>query len=286
MSIDDEKSIWDHIDELAKRLRRIIFSVAASTILVLSIPGDFASIFRLDFSNYKPMISIIIESIKETLLPEGVSLIALNWLDTFTIFVIVGLVIGILVSLPVIAYEIYQFISPALYPHEREALFKFVGAFSALFIVGVVYAYFLLLPITFNVLLRFVYQTGAVPLFSILDFFNIIAVGLIGSGLFYTLPLVIYITVKMGIIDVQTLRGNRRKVFVGLAVVTAILTPDPSPFSMMLMTLPFYLIYELTIQIVSRIKRKEHDQYTIEKGRKASRKLLEGKPKPIPPKPA
>lgn len=286
MSIDDEKSIWDHIDELAKRLRRIIFSVAASTILILSIPGDFASIFRLDFSNYKPMISILIESIKETLLPEGVSLIALNWLDTFTIFVIVGLVIGILVSLPVIAYEIYQFIIPALYPHEREALFKFVGAFSALFIVGVVYAYFLLLPITFNVLLRFVYQTGAVPLFSILDFFNIVAVGLVGSGLFYTLPLVIYITVKMGIIDVQTLRENRRKVLVGLLVVTAILTPDPSPFSMMLMTVPFYLIYELTIQIVSRIKGKERHQYTIERGIKASRKLVEGTPKPIPPKPA
>lgn len=270
MSIDDEKPIWDHIDELAKRLRKIIFSVAASTILVLSIPGDFASIFRLDFSNYKPMISVIIESIKETLLPKGVNLIALNWLDTFTIFVIVGLVIGIFISLPVIAYEIYQFISPALYPHEREALFKFVVVFSALFIVGVVYAYFLLLPITFNVLLRFVYQTGAVPLFSILDFFNIVAVGLVGSGLFYTLPLVIYITVKMGIIDVQTLRENRRKVLLGLLVVTAILTPDPSPFSMMLMTVPFYLIYELTIQIVSRIKGKERHQYTIERGIKAS----------------
>lgn len=274
MSSVDELSIWDHLDELARRLRRIIFSIVISTIVIASIPSDLTQIPRFDFTNYRPMISGIIEAIEKNLLPEGVDLIALNWLDTFTVFIVVGVVIGTLASLPVIAYEVHQFISPALYPHEKGTVLRFVAAFSALFSIGAIYAYFILLPTTFNVLMRFVYQTGVTPLFSILDFFNLIALGLIGSGLFYTLPLVVFILVKIDLLDVQTLRESRRKMFVGLMIVTAILTPDPTPVSMILMVVPFYLLYELTIQIVSRVKRKEISDEIIERGLEASRRLL------------
>ena len=165
MSDDKELPIWDHLDELARRLRRILVSVAVATIVMASLPADLARIAKLDFSNYRPMISIVMEVIQDTLLPEGVNLIAFTWLDTFYIYVIVSIALGTLISLPVIAYEIYQFVSPAMFSQERRYVFSFVTVFSILFLVGAIYAYFILLPITFKILLRFVNQTRIAPFF-------------------------------------------------------------------------------------------------------------------------
>jgi len=275
MSDDEELPIWDHLDELARRLRRILASVAVATIAIASLPADLSRIAKLDFSNYRPMISAVMEAIQSALLPEGVDLIAFTWLDTFYIYVIVAVALGTLISLPVIAYEIYQFANPAMFSHERRSAFSFVAAFSTLFSMGAVYAYFILLPTTFKILLRFVNQTRIAPFFSVRDFFNIVAFGLLGTGLFYTFPLLIFILVKIDLVDIQTLRENRKQIFVGLLIVTAILTPDPTPLSMLLMVVPFYLLYELTIQVVSRIKRGEKPQDEIEMGVEASKRLLE-----------
>jgi len=275
MSDDDELPIWDHLDELARRLRRILASIAVATIAIASLPADLSRIAKLDFSNYRPMISAVMEAIQNTLLPEGVDLIAFTWLDTFYIYVIVAVALGTLISLPVIAYEIYQFANPAMFSHERRSAFSFVAAFSILFSMGAFYAYFILLPTTFKILLRFVNQTRIAPFFSVRDFFNIVAFGLLGTGLFYTFPLLIFILVKIDLVDIQTLRENKKQIFVGLLIVTAILTPDPTPLSMLLMVIPFYLLYELTIQIVSRIKRGEKPRDEIEMGVEASKRLLE-----------
>lgn len=274
MSDDKELPIWDHLDELARRLRRILVSVAVATIVMASLPADLARIAKLDFSNYRPMISIVMEVIQDTLLPEGVNLIAFTWLDTFYIYVIVAIALGTLISLPVIAYEIYQFVSPAMFSQERRYVFSFVTVFSILFLVGAIYAYFILLPITFKILLRFVNQTRIAPFFSVRDFFNIVAFGLLGSGLFYTFPLLIFLLVKIDLVDAQTLRENRKQIFVGLLIVTAVITPDPTPFSMLLMVVPFYILYELTIQVVSRVKRDEKIGDEIEVGVEASKRIL------------
>ncbi len=282
MSEGDEQPIWDHLDELAKRLRRILLSVAVATIVLASLPSDLGRIAKLDFSNYRPMISAVIELIQNRLLPDEVNLIAFTWLDTFYIYIIVAVALGTLVSLPVIAYEIYQFVSPALFPSERKSVFGFVAVFTILFALGAVYAYLILLPTTFRVLLRFVYQTRIAPLFSVRDFFNIVAFGLLGSGLFYTFPLMIFVLVKFDLMDIQTLRSNRKQIFVGLLIVTAILTPDPTPLSMILMVIPFYLLYELTIQIVGRMKIRGKREDEIERGVRLSRELLKKADSPIP----
>ena len=281
MSEGDEQPIWDHLDELARRLRRILFSVAVATIVLASLPADLGRLVKLDFSNYRPMISAVMEAMQNTLLPEGVDLIAFTWLDTFYIYVIVAVALGTLVSLPVIAYEIYQFVSPAMFSHERKSVSSFVAAFSILFSIGAIYSYFIILPTTFKILLRFVNQTRIAPFFSVRDFFNIVAFGLLGSGLFYTFPLLIFILVKIDLIDIQTLRENRKQIFVGLLIVTAILTPDPTPLSMLLMAIPFYLLYELTLQIVSRMKRGEKREDVIERGIRASKELLKRTDRPV-----
>jgi sec-independent protein translocase protein TatC len=205
-----------------------------------------------------------------------VTLIAFNWLDTFYIYFLIAMVVGVIITLPYLAYELYQFIKPAMYSHERRSVYSFIFAVTILFVTGAVYAWFILLPTTFTVLSKFVYQSRVLPFFSVKGFFDMVAFGLFGSGLFYTFPVIIWMLVKADLLEVQTLKDNRKQLFATLLIVTAILTPDPTPFSMLLMSIPFYLLYELTVQILSRVK-KERDpyDYILERGVNASRELLE-----------
>jgi sec-independent protein translocase protein TatC len=100
-----------------------------------------------------------------------------------------------------------------------------------------------------------------------------VAFGVLGSGVFYTFPLVIWMLVGAGLISVDTLKENRKQLFLGLIIVTAVLTPDPTPFSMLLMSIPFYILYEITIQVLSRTKKGREDP-SVQLGIQASRDLL------------
>ena len=274
MTVDEEQSVWDHLEELSKRLRRVVIVIVLATALIISMPSNPAELLRLNLSGYRPLISLVLEFIQGSLLPEGVNLIAFNWLDTFYIYFMVAFVLGILVTMPYMAYELYQFIAPALYPSERRRMYAFIIVVTGLFTVGTLYAWFILLPTTFTVLYNFVYQSNVLPFFSIKDFYNMVSFGLLGSGIFYTFPVVIYFLVAADLVMVQTLKDNRKQLFLALLLITAIFTPDPTPFSMLLMSIPFYILYEITIQVLSRVK-KEPEDTSVEIGIQASRDLLE-----------
>ena len=273
MAEGEEQSIWDHLEELAQRLRRALFAIVVATLLIVILPSDLGGILRLDFSNYRPLLSAVIEYIQVSLLPKSAQLLAVNWLDVFYIYILMAIVLGMIVTMPYTAYELFKFIAPALYPHERRSMSKFVFVATILFSIGALYAWFALLPTTFKVLYGFAFQSNILPLFSVKDFFNMVAFGILGSGIFYTFPLVIWMLVRAGLIGVDTLKENRKQLFLVLLVVTAVLTPDPTPFSMLLMTIPFYILYEITIQVLSRVKKEKKDP-AIDIGLQASRDLL------------
>lgn len=273
MSKDEELSIWDHVQELSSRLRRIVVALVITMMIVMSLPADLEKIVKLDFSDYTLLVSKIIGLLQDALLPEGVTLIAFNWLDSFYIYVMISFTVSFIICLPYVATQVYAFLAPAIYENEKKRLFVFVSMFVLLFLLGVTYAYFILIPVTFRVLYQFVYQTRVMPFYSVKDFFNIISFGLFGSGLFYTFPLVIYTLVVIDLIMVDDLRRMRKHIFLGLAIVTAILTPDPTPVSMLLMTIPFYILYELTIIVLSRLMKNRPDR-TIEAGLRASLEFL------------
>ena len=273
MSHDQEQSIWDHLEEFATRLRRALTALAIVTFVIMSAPSDPAQILKLNFSGYRPIISSILEIIQESLLPGGVDLIAFNWLDPFYIYFLVAIIIAFLVTLPYLSWELYKFIIPALYEHERKGIFTFVIVVVLLFGVGAAYAWFLLLPTTFNVLYNFVSQSRVLPFFSVKDFYNMVAFGLMGSGIFYTFPVIIWLLVKADLLEVESLKNNRKGIFVGLLVFTAIFTPDPTPFTMLLMSVPFYILYEITIQILQRTT-PDPEKKAIQAGLRASERFL------------
>jgi sec-independent protein translocase protein TatC len=156
MSEDIELSLWEHFEDLSSRLRRIVVVVLVVMMVVMSLPSDLTMIYRLEFTDYQPLISSLIEIIQQALLPEGVTLIAFNWLDSFYIYFIISFVISFVISLPYIAAQLYGFVAPAIYEEEKRSLFTFVFVFIFLFILGVAYAYYVIVPATFTILYRFV----------------------------------------------------------------------------------------------------------------------------------
>jgi sec-independent protein translocase protein TatC len=269
MSEDLEFTVWDHLEELVSKLRRIVFVLFFTMMIVMSLPADFSRIINLNFEDYTPIVSIIIEIIQDTLLPEGVMLIAFNWLDSFYIYVIISFTLSFLICLPYVATQIYSFIAPAMYENEKKGVITFVFVFILLFLFGSLYAYYIIVPAMLTILYRFVNQARVMPFYSVRDFFDLITFGLFGTGLLYTFPLVIYLFVKVDLLLVDTLRKIRKELFVGLVIVTSILTPDPTPVSMLLMTIPFYILYELTIIALSYIMRDKPDKVIV-KGLQAS----------------
>ena len=120
MSDDLALTIWEHFEELSSRFRRIVVILIIVMMIVMSVPSDLSKFLSLDFSDNQPLISSLVETIQITQLPEGVTLIALNWLDSFYIYILLSFIISFIICLPYIAVQLYGFISPAMYKKERK----------------------------------------------------------------------------------------------------------------------------------------------------------------------
>lgn len=274
-----ESDVWVHFEELMSRLRKIVYVLVFSIVIVMSLPADLSKLTRLDFNEYKLLVTVLMEYIQDTMLPDGVTLIAFNWLDSFYIYMSLSFAISFVVTLPYLAYQVYGFIAPAIYEKEKRSIFTFVIVFMGLFLFGASYSYYVIVPTTFSVLYKFVYQTRVMPLYAVKDFFDVITFGLLGSGLLYTFPIVIYFLVQLDLILVEELKSMRSHLFVGLSILTAVLTPDPTPVSMILMTIPFYILFEITLIVLSITMRNKPDR-TLEDGLRAADELLARKNPP------
>ncbi len=235
-------TMWEHLNELANRLKVIVIALLlASSISFL--PADPKG-FLDPINHYQPIISLIMLKIKRDFLPSGATLIASGLVDTIFVYMYLTILIGIVLAAPIIAYELYAYIRPALYPHERKYLVTFTGSFIGLFILGLLIAYFLIIPITFKILIWFITSGGAVPFIGIRDFYYWILTILLASGLFYTVPVLIVLLVQFGIIPAKFVSGKRKMIYVALLIILTIITPDPTPITATIIMIPFIIIFE------------------------------------------
>ena len=166
------------------------------------------------------------------------------------------LLIGIVLASPIIAYEIYAYVRPALYPNERKYILRFMGCFVGLFILGLAMAYLAIIPITFQILVWFITNGGAVPFISIKDFYNWIFTLLLASGIFYTIPVFIVLLVQFGIISAKVLSGKTKAaIYLGLGMIIWTFGPDPTPITATIIMLPFAAIFEVAAYTARRIEK-------------------------------
>jgi Twin arginine targeting (Tat) protein translocase TatC len=234
-----EMTFLDHLEEFRWRLIYSIIGVVVGTILCW--------IF-IDFL----MDGVLLLPAKKT----GLALQNLRPFGQIMIYMQVAIAGGIIISIPNLFYQIWAFVSPALRKKERDYVISVVAFSTICFLIGIVFAYFVMLPMTF----QFAAQFGTTTIknqFDIDEYFSIIFSVLLGSGLVFELPMISFFLSKIGILKPQYMRKFRRHAIVVIFVASAFLTPGTDPVSQIILAVPLVLLYEISI-FISKISQKKN----------------------------
>ncbi len=225
--------LMDHLGELRRRLTIVIVSVVITAVIIY-----FAT---------PTLIDIMMDPIRRVM-PSDADLMIFTTLGGFTIRFKVAVFFGVIVCTPIIIWEAMGFFLPALKPKERKWVVPTVGAMVALFFFGMVFSYFIIQPAAFGWLLD---QTAefATIMPDAEDFLNIFMLLELGFGIAFQLPLVIFYLSILHLVPYKSFREQWRYVYVGLLILSATVTPDASPVTMVLMFAALISLYEVALAI-------------------------------------
>lgn len=246
-------SFWEHLIEFISRLRISILSVLVAGVGIGFFPARPEEILR-NPGLYTPLLSVILGRIRTDLLPKEVVLIAGGIADTAYVYLLTSFLLGLLFASPIVAYEIYAFLRPALYEHERRFAATFMLSFLGLLFSGAIFSYLVVTPTTIRVMVWFIQTTPAQPLITLLDFVNTVIVTVAFVAIMFTFPVFFSVLAKAGFVDHTALETNRRNIYVGFIIASIILTADPTPVTDIILLAPFAILLEATIVVAKRIK--------------------------------
>jgi sec-independent protein translocase protein TatC len=182
---------------------------------------------------------------QKDLLPEGVKIVTLDPLNVFLSLVFISILLAFLISFPFFLYKLIKYLNPALYPKEKKTIFKILIPTTFLFIAGCIFSYFLIIPITFKLLYAFAITIGAEPFFKITDFISLVLGLMVVVGIIFLLPIFMVLLSHFGIVNEGFWRKNWRYAVFSFLVFSAIITPDGTGITMMLLSLPMTALYLL-----------------------------------------
>ena len=221
-----------HIADLRKRL--VISSI---TVVIM---------FFACFSFYEPILEWMMAPVKHAL-PAGTSMIAVEIQETFFTAMKVAFFGGFIISLPVIFWQLWLFLAPGLYDHEKKLVVPFVFFATLMFLLGASFAYYIVVPIGFDFLIAFGNSVVSV-LPSIGKYVGFFTKLMIGFGIAFELPVITFFLAKIGIVNDQMLKDFFRYAVVLIFIVAAVLTP-PDVISQVLMAAPLLILYGVSIYI-------------------------------------
>jgi len=254
MTNDVATPLIEHLTELASRLKIILYSLLVTTSIFMVIPANLSSL-KQPLAFYNPLIALVLKQITNDVLPSQVQLIAGEFTAPLEIYLIASLLMGIVTSSPIIAYEIYQYVNPALYDEERKAVYPFVIAFTALFITGSLFGYKILAPFMLWAMIPFFTLTGAAPIIHVMDFYNLVFITVLVSGFSFTMPVFFLLLVKFGIIKTSYVTTRRKYIYAALYIVCAVVTPDGGPIADIALFLPMLILLEVAVYFGKRMER-------------------------------
>jgi sec-independent protein translocase protein TatC len=234
-------TVVEHLSELRSRIMVSLIS--------------FVAVSTAAFFFYEPLLRLLTEPLCEVprrlLGPAGCQLNVLGLTEGFQFRLKLTALAGIALTSPVWIYEIYAFIVPALTPKEKRYSIPFVLSSVTLFAIGSVFAY-LTLPKGVEFLIRLGGE-GLNPFFTAEKYLNFVGLVLLAFGVTFQLPLVLIFLGLVGAISVEQLRRNRKVALVAIFALAAIVTPSQDPYTMSILAIPLYGLYEVTILVLGRV---------------------------------
>jgi sec-independent protein translocase protein TatC len=265
-SLEAEMSFFDHIDILRKHLLRAL-AVVTLFVCVAFYFTDFIwqSIIMApkspSFWTYRMGCKLVemFPSIGNDFCITKIDAKIINneMSGQFTLQMNSCIMAGLILGVPYILFEVWLFIKPALLEAERKSASGFVLFASLLFLVGISFGYYLIAPFSINFLINFTVDRSIENMFTIDSYLSTLLTLTLGSGIIFQLPVVIYILSKLGVMTPQFMRKSRRYAAVLILIVAAVVTPTADPYTMMIVALPLFLLYELSIMISASIQKKK-----------------------------
>ncbi|MBN1119863.1 MAG: twin-arginine translocase subunit TatC [Anaerolineae bacterium] len=238
-------SSMSHLHELRGRIVKIFISVVVGTVIAALITNQLIVLLTNPIGGMNKLIAISVT-------------------ESFGVFFRVSLVAGLILASPFIIAQIWIFIGTGLYENERRAFYLYVPFAALLFILGVAFAYFVMLPVAIPFLVGFM-GFRATPTLD--NYIKFVTTALLAVGASFELPMVIYILARTGIVDSRMLIKGWRYAIVGIAVLAAVVTPTPDPVNMGIVAAPLFGLYLLSIVLAffaQRRRKKQEDNKEIQ----------------------
>lgn len=263
-SIEAEMSFFDHLDVLRGHLIRASIAILTFTILAFTFYDFiFTKIImgpgRTDFWTYRIMCAA---TEKFNLGPDFcVQKLNFNIINTelggqFTLQLNSSLMIGIVLGIPYLLFELWRFVKPALHENERKSATGFVFWASLLFLIGLLFGYYIIAPLSINFLSNYEVSSIINNQITIDSYFSVVATLTIGAAITFELPVIIFILSKLGVMTPEFMRSSRRYATVIILIIAAVVTPTPDLITMLTVSFPLFLLYEISIYISARVAAK------------------------------
>lgn len=260
---EKEMSFLDHLEELRWHIIRsmaaiVIFTIGAFWFVKWIFDNIILYPAKKDFPFWRWLCALGNWSGKADLCIDDIPLQIQSRFMTgqFTITIVAGLVIGLIIAFPYVAWEIWRFIRPGLRPKERNNSRGAVASISLLFAAGVSFGYFIISPLMVYVMVNYRISDMIVNEFDITSYVTTMVALVFGSGILFELPVVIYFLSKIGLVTPRFLRQYRKHSIIVILIIAAIITP-PDPLSQTLISIPLYLLFEISILISARVERQK-----------------------------
>jgi sec-independent protein translocase protein TatC len=240
-----EETFMSHLVELRDRIIRAGVSVIVVFIgLVYWAPNIFRLLARPLMQN----------------LPKDGKMIVTDVTGSFFVPMKVTMMVALVIALPIVLYQLWAFVAPGLYQHEKKLVMPLVGSSYSLFLCGMAFAYFVVFPTIFRVMAHYNAPLGAEMTTDIDNYLSFVLTMFLAFGVTFEVPIVVVILVRMGFVSLAKLKQIRPYVVVGAFVISAVVTP-PDVFSQLILAVPLVLLYEVGIVaarlIVGKDKAKE-----------------------------
>ena len=259
-----EMTLLEHLMELKYRLKVCLITIGVLTILLLVFPGQLTSPEELLYM-YKPLVSLILDWMNSMVRPQALELFAGTITAPLEVYFIAALIFALIFSSPVVGYEIFKYIDPALYPHERRMIYPFLAAFLGLFAAGLGFGLYVITPFTFKAMLIFFPYTGVtLPGITIMDFYTTILVVTLATGVVFTTPAILVLLVRVGLISTRVIERNRKWIYGAMYIVAAIITPDGGMFTNLILLGVFVGLLEGGILVAKRYEKRREKEEEVE----------------------
>lgn len=231
-------SLREHLQELRKCLTIAVLAVVVASIAVW------------------PFKDAVFQFVQVPL-PRGAVLQQIAVTETLFTFMKISLLVGFGIASPIVVYQILAFVAPGLYPNERKWLYMSIPAVAVAFVGGALFAWFVVLRFTVGFLASFAPRSIATE-FTVDGWVTFVLRILLAVGLSFETPFVIFMLAKIGLVKASTLGRMRRYAIVVIAIVAAIITPTPDPFTQLSVGIPLYALYEIGV-VLARVAVPEEE---------------------------